>query len=80
MSSPDCLNIYACASSRPPSADAPEEKRNPPVSWADVLHHIEHLGKVDVIRIQRPTSHAFAVINVWAETIAQRACRSMFAL
>lgn len=48
----------------------PEEKATFAQQLADVLHHIEQLGKVDVTGVD-PTAHAFAVTNVWAEDVPQ---------
>ena len=48
----------------------PAEKTQFAAQLGDVLHHIEQLAKVDVTGIE-PTAHAFPVVNVWAEDVAQ---------
>jgi len=48
----------------------PAEKAQFASQLGDVLHHIEQLAKVDVTGIE-PTAHAFPVVNVWAEDVAQ---------
>ncbi len=48
----------------------PAEKQLFAAQLGDVLHHIEQLAKVDVTGIE-PTAHAFPVVNVWAEDVAQ---------
>ena len=48
----------------------PAEKPQFAAQLGDVLHHIEQLAKVDVTGIE-PTAHAFPVVNVWAEDVAQ---------
>lgn len=48
----------------------PEEKASYSRQLGDVLGHIEQLAKVDVSGIE-PSSHAFAVTNVWAEDVAR---------
>lgn len=48
----------------------PEEKAQFSQQLGDVLHHIEQLSRLDVTRIE-PTAHAFPVVNVWAEDVAQ---------
>ena len=46
----------------------PEETAKFAHQLADVLHHIEQLGKVDVSGVE-PTAHAFPVENVWADDV-----------
>ncbi len=48
----------------------PAEKEKFSQQLGDVLHHIEQLAKVDVTGIE-PTAHAFPVVNVWADDVAQ---------
>lgn len=48
----------------------PDEKAKFAAQLGDVLHHIEQLAKVDVTGIE-PTAHAFPVVNVWADDVAQ---------
>jgi aspartyl-tRNA(Asn)/glutamyl-tRNA(Gln) amidotransferase subunit C len=48
----------------------PAERVQFAAQLGDVLHHIEQLAKVDVTGIE-PTAHAFPVVNVWAEDVAQ---------
>lgn len=48
----------------------PEEKAQFSQQLGDVLHHIEQLSRLDVTGIE-PTAHAFPVVNVWAEDVAQ---------
>ena len=48
----------------------PEERATFAQQLGDVLHHIEQLAKVDVTGIE-PTAHAFPIVNVWAEDVAQ---------
>ncbi len=48
----------------------PAEKAQFASQLGDVLHHIEQLAKVDVTGIE-PTAHAFPVVNVWADDVAQ---------
>ena len=47
-----------------------DEKAKFAAQLGDVLHHIEQLAKVDVTGIE-PTAHAFPVVNVWADDVAQ---------
>jgi len=48
----------------------PAEKAQFASQLGDVLHHIEQLAKADVTGIE-PTAHAFPVVNVWADDVAQ---------
>lgn len=48
----------------------PAEKATFAQQLANVLHHIEQLGKVDVSGVE-PTAHAFPVTNVWQEDVAR---------
>lgn len=48
----------------------PDEKAKFAQQLADVLLHIEQLGKVDVTGVE-PTAHAFPISNVWAEDVSQ---------
>lgn len=48
----------------------PEEKAKFAAQLGDVLHHIEQLAKVDVTGIE-PTAHAFPVVNVWRDDVAE---------
>ena len=48
----------------------PEEKATFAQQLGTVLHHIDQLAKVDVTGIE-PSSHAFAVTNVWADDVAR---------
>ncbi len=47
-----------------------EEKTRYARQLGDVLQHIEQLAKVDVAGIE-PSSHAFALANVWGEDVAR---------
>ncbi len=47
-----------------------EEKAKFSQQLGDVLHHIEQLAKVDVTGVE-PTAHAFPIVNVWADDVAQ---------
>lgn len=56
-----------------------EEKDRFSQQLRDVLHHIEHLGKLDVSGVE-PAAHAFPVYNVWADDIPQPGLSSQLAL
>jgi aspartyl-tRNA(Asn)/glutamyl-tRNA(Gln) amidotransferase subunit C len=46
----------------------PDEKVAYARQIRDILHHIEHLKKVDVSLVE-PTAHAFPIFNVWREDV-----------
>lgn len=48
-----------------------EEKEKFSRQLGDVLHHIRQLEQVDVSGVE-PTAHAFPVVNVWADDVAQK--------
>ncbi|MEO6244684.1 MAG: Asp-tRNA(Asn)/Glu-tRNA(Gln) amidotransferase subunit GatC, partial [Opitutaceae bacterium] len=69
MSSAPDLNIDRVAKLARLALTA-EEKATFSQQLGGVLHHIEQLGKVDITGIE-PSSHAFDVVNVWADDQAK---------
>lgn len=50
---------------------AAEEKEKFSRQLADVLHHITQLEQVDVSGVE-PSAHAYPMVNVWADDVAQK--------
>ncbi len=48
----------------------PEEKARFATQLGDVLAYVAQLNEVDVSGVE-PTAHAFPVVNVWAEDVAE---------
>ncbi|MBE34204.1 MAG: Asp-tRNA(Asn)/Glu-tRNA(Gln) amidotransferase GatCAB subunit C [Opitutaceae bacterium] len=48
-----------------------EEKAKFSRQLGDVLHHITQLEQVDVTGVE-PSAHAYPMVNVWADDVAQK--------